>query len=41
MAKDPCCFPCRGCLPLLVETLLYILVFFVAVVATIYPLIGG
>ncbi len=41
MAKDPCYFSCRGCLPMLIETIVYITAFFAVILATIYPLIGG
>jgi hypothetical protein len=39
MSKDPCCFGCDGCVNLLIETLIFVGVFFAAVVATVLPLI--
>ncbi len=41
MAKDPCGFSCQGCLPMLIETVVFITAFFGAIAAIIYPLISG
>lgn len=39
MAKDPCCFGCDGCLNMLLETVVFLSVFCVAIGATVMPLI--
>ncbi len=39
MSKDPCCFGCDGCVNLLIETVVFVGVFFAAVTATLLPLI--
>jgi len=40
MVKDPCLFCCRGCLQMLIETVILIAAFFAVVLATVYPLLG-
>lgn len=39
MSKDPCCFGCDGCVNLLVETAIFVGVFFAAIAATVLPLV--
>jgi len=39
MSKDPCCAGCDGCVNLLIESLVFIGVFAVAIVSTIWPLV--
>lgn len=39
MSKDPCCSGCNGCVNLLIETLVFVGVFFAAIGALVLPLI--
>lgn len=39
MSKDPCCFGCDGCINLLIETAIFVGVFFAAIAATVLPLV--
>lgn len=39
MSKDPCCSGCDGCLNLLLETAVFVGIFFAAIGATILPLV--
>ncbi len=39
MSKDPCCFGCDGCVNLLIETVVFVGIFFAAIAATVLPLI--
>lgn len=38
MSKDPCCFGCDGCLNLLIETVVFVGIFFAAIGAKFLPL---
>lgn len=40
MSNQPNC-ECRGCIPMMVEMLALIAVFFIAVLSTVYPLISN